>query len=237
MTALYVAFGDSMSIDLYPDAHAAQLGIDARWLGAASLLHGNNDAVWPEFAARDLRALWPELGFMNVAQDGAVGEDIRMQLGDVRGRDVQLATFTAGGNDLLVAYQFGGGTDRLAGLVQKAADRLAEALAIARRAMPDALFVFTTVYDPTDGTGMLPPYPERLPLEYLDQMNEHIAALVKNERRAVLADVHRHFLGHGLTVSGDDHWYLPGAPIEPGVRGASEIRRVWLEAISAGQSR
>jgi hypothetical protein len=231
MSPHYVAFGDSMSIDSYPDAQAGMLGIHARGLGAASMLYRNNDGVWPEFAGRDLSSRWPGLQFLNAAADGAVGEDIKLQLGGVRGLEVRLATFTAGGNDLLVAYQFGGGTDRLGELVRHATDRMAEAITIARRALPDALFVLTTVYNPTDGTGMLPPFPEKLPLEYLDEMNARIAAIARHDARAVLADVHRHFLGHGLTVTGDEHWYLPGAAIEPGMRGASEIRRVWWDAI------
>ncbi|HUF64807.1 MAG TPA: hypothetical protein VMM17_02410 [Gemmatimonadaceae bacterium] len=238
----YVAFGDSMSIDSYPDRQASQLGVRARGLGAASMLFRNNDQLWPEFTGSDLASRWSGLQFLNVSEDGAVGEDIKLQLRRVRDRDVRLATFTMGGNDLLVAYQFGGGTRRLAQLVEHAAERMAESLGIVRDALPDALFVLTTVYDPTDGTGWLAPFPEKLPLEFLDVMNAQFAALVKSDPRALLADVHRHFLGHGLTVTGDEHWYLPGAPIEPGLQGASEIRRVWWEAVStslpglAGQS-
>ena len=151
----------------------------------------------------------------------------------MRDLDVRLATFTMGGNDLLIAYQFGGGTRRLGQLVRHAVERMAEWLGIVRRELPDALLVLTTVYDPTDGTGWLAPIPDKLPLEFLDKMNSQIAALVKSDPRALLADVHRHFLGHGLSVSDDEHWYLPGAPIEPGLRGASEIRRAWWDVVAA----
>lgn len=223
-----------MSIDSYPDMQASQLGVRARGLGAASMLFRNNDQLWPKFTGSDLASRWSGLQFLNVSEDGAVGEDVKLQLRRVRDRDVRLATFTMGGNDLLVAYQFGGGTRRLAQLVQHAAERMAESLRVVRNALPDALFVLTTVYDPTDGTGWLAPLPEKLPLEFLDVMNAQIAALVKSDSRALLADVHRHFLGHGLTVTGNEHWYLPGAPIEPGLRGASEIRRVWWDALSEG---
>jgi hypothetical protein len=47
----------------------------------------------------------------------------------------------------------------------------------------------------------------------------------------VLADVHRHFLGHGVTAPEDQRWYWRRNLIEPNARGASEIRRVWWEAL------
>jgi hypothetical protein len=47
----------------------------------------------------------------------------------------------------------------------------------------------------------------------------------------ILADVHRHLLGHGMTAAEPDRWYWRRNPIEPGARGASEIRRVWWDLL------
>ena len=59
-----------------------------------------------------------------------------------------------------------------------------------------ATLMLTTVYDPTDGTGRLPGLDAygRLPLEHLDRFNDHVRNMAGATPRAVLADVHRHFL-------------------------------------------
>ena len=56
----------------------------------------------------------------------------------------------------------------------------------------------------------------------------HTASRTPN---ALLADVHRHFLGHGVTAPEPERWYWSPNPIEPSARGASEIRRVWWAAL------
>ena len=96
-----------------------------------------------------------------------------------------------------------------------------------------APLVLTTVYDPTDGTGRLPGLDAygRLPLEHLDRFNDHVRNIAGATPRAVLADVHRHFLGHGVTAPEPERWYWRRNLIEPSARGASEIRRVWWEAL------
>ena len=93
--------------------------------------------------------------------------------------------------------------------------------------------MLTTVYDPTDGTGRLPGLESagRLPLEYLDRFNRTVRDLAGASDGVLMADVHRHFLGHGMTAPERDRWYWQRNPIEPNARGASEIRRVWLETI------
>jgi hypothetical protein len=97
--------------------------------------------------------------------------------------------------------------------------------------------VLTTVYDPTDGTGMLPGLESYgcLPLEYLDRFNDHVEAIACSGERTELADVHRHFLSHGVTAPPAERWYWDRSMIEPNARGASEIRRVWLEALSGSK--
>jgi hypothetical protein len=96
----------------------------------------------------------------------------------------------------------------------------------------------TTVYDPTDGSGVLPGVSTAavpLPMELLDRFNAAVARLARDHPRALLADVHRHFLGHGLSAPPGECWYWEPSPIEPGARGASEIRRVWLDALDAAR--
>jgi hypothetical protein len=51
----------------------------------------------------------------------------------------------------------------------------------------------------------------------------------------LLAEVYGHFLGHGVTAPEADRWYWRRSLIEPNARGASEIRRVWMEALTAAE--
>jgi len=50
--------------------------------------------------------------------------------------------------------------------------------------------------------------------------------------RVLLADVHAHFNGHGVTAPESERWYWRRSLIEPNARGASEIRAVWLAALA-----
>jgi hypothetical protein len=100
-------------------------------------------------------------------------------------------------------------------------------------AFPSAVVILTTVYDPTDGTGRLPGVPETmgpLPMELLARFNDAVRAAAGHHRTR-LADVHDRFLGHGLSAPAPERWYWAPNPIEPGARGASEIRRAWLDAL------
>ena len=75
---LYVALGDSMSIDDYPGLdYSDRTGRPApAGLGAPSLLQHNVDAVWPEFARRDLASLAPGHRAVVLSQDGATTADV-----------------------------------------------------------------------------------------------------------------------------------------------------------------
>ena len=93
--------------------------------------------------------------------------------------------------------------------------------------------MLTTVYDPTDGTGRLPGLESlgKLPLEHLDRFNHGVREMARETEHTVLADVHRHFLGHGVSAPEAERWYWRRNMIEPNARGASEIRRVWVDAV------
>ena len=236
--SLYVALGDSMSTDHYPtcDVH----GLDAPPgrldpLGAAALLHSNIDSRWPEFRGHDLEALHPHTEFLNLAEDGAMIDDVATEELARLGHDSDdpgiLLTLTAGGNDLLDALASGRQLEREARRIER---RYGELVATVREELPEATLVLTTVYDPTDGTGRLPGLEsgKPLPLEYLDRFNDTVRALADEDGRILVADVHRHFLGHGVKAAEGERWYWRRNSIEPNARGASEIRRVWLAAVS-----
>jgi lysophospholipase L1-like esterase len=238
-SSFYVALGDSMSIDLYPrlDLEAqGRLSAMPAGVGAASLFHRNNDAFWPEFAGRDLVAVHPGIQRVDLCADGAtIGHTLDSQLPGVpyRARDAtRIVTVTAGGNDLLGALFEGRSALERAAL--RTVERYDELVARVTNAFPSATVVLTTVYDPTDGSGFLPGVSEmvgRLPLELLALFNDAVRAASARHPRARLADVHTTFFGHGLTAPPAERWYWPPNPIEPAARGASEIRRAWLEAL------
>ncbi len=232
----YVALGDSMSSDHYPTCDLRGLDLPPARLdpvGAAALLHRNADERWPEFVDQDLEHDSPGIGLTNLTEDGAMIDDVLTEELARLGHDSDdpriLVTLTAGGNDLLDALVAGRPLDRA---VERIERRYTELVATLREELPRAALLLTTVYDPTDGTGRLPGLESlgRLPLEYLDRFNRHVRGTVDRTPRTVLADVYRHFLGHGVAAPEAERWYWPRNLIEPNARGASEIRRVWWAA-------
>jgi lysophospholipase L1-like esterase len=234
--SFYVALGDSMSTDHYPTCDVRDLDLPPTRLdplGAAALLYRNDDTRWPEFRGKDL-AHQSGLQFMNLAEDGAMIEDVTTEELARLGRDSNdpgvLVTITAGGNDLLGALTSGWPLDKAVSQITRMYTDMVESV---REELPHATLLLTTVYDPTDGTGMLPGLERygRLPLEYLDHFNDHVRQTAPATPGAVLADVHRHFLRHGMTAPEENRWYWKRNPIEPNAQGASEIRRVWWDVL------
>jgi lysophospholipase L1-like esterase len=247
----YLALGDSISIDLYPalDYAGASDWVDSarlrRGLGAASLFHRNDDVVWPEFRGRDLASRYPGLTFRNghdlggptdgdsdnLTSDGATTDDVRAyQLPRVTPSDEPtLVTLTVGGNDMLaVLHRDPPPRNLVAGM----ASRLRRILRDIKARRPQSLVLVTNVYDPSDGTNQLGDG-RRLdePARWLADYNLQLRVAVAETEGARLADIHRHFLGHGLTAPPDERWYWRGLIVEPGARGASEVRRVWLACL------
>lgn len=225
-----------MSTDHYPTCDVRDLDLPpARLdpLGAAALLYRNDDARWPEFKARDLAGRSP-LEFLNLAEDGAMIDDVTTEELARLGRDSDdptiLLTLTAGGNDLLDALMAGRPLEKTVSRIARDYTALVESVC---EELPRATIVLTTVYDPTDGTGRLPGMEAYgvLPLRYLRQFNDHVRETARLTAGTVLADVHQHFLGHGVSAPEQEQWYWRRNLIEPNARGASEIRRVWWEAI------
>lgn len=248
----YVALGDSMSIDLYPalDAGATEVAVNLEWsasagsvapLGAASLLYRNDDERFPELAGEDLATREPGITFLNFSDDGATVPDVwaeqldRLEeaTADVRGAQV-LVTLTVGNNDLLHALMNRPGASLMKAKARDIADGAAALVARMAEIVPDARLLLTTVCDPTDGTGRAPGVLEddrTIPLEHLATFNDALRTLAARTPNAAIADAHAAFMGHGITAPEEERWYWRRSLIEPGLRGASELRRVWWEAI------
>jgi len=234
--ARYLALGDSISIDDYAGGPGR---------GAASLLHRNRDDEFPEFRGRDLVTGHPEAKLFLKAVDGAttravLEKQITRVPTDEGGRTVM--TLTIGGNDLLLTLQMRGtllGED-----ADGAIRRIDSIVASMRNRYKDGLLIVATIYDPTDGVGDLvnPGFPLLRELGLFQRVNDGIRAMADGER-VFVADVHRHFLGHGnhhADPSNPHHdpadpsgWFTD--TIEPNARGASEVRRLfWQVLVGAG---
>ena len=224
-----------MSIDLYPALDAGETDVAVALerdvhagaiapLGAASLLHRNDDMRWPG------------IGFANLASDGAtIGDVFGEQLPQLEESDApSLLTLTIGGNVLLSAFSTKPRISLLEAIARDVADAYEFLLDALHRARPNAHVVVATIYDPSDGTGHIPGVLEQagpLPLPVLSGLNDRIRTLASSTPRTALADVHAHFMGHGVTAPEDERWYWKRSLIEPNALGANEIRRLWRKAL------
>ena len=240
--AAYVALGDSMSMDVYP---AQELGPAASTaaVGAASLFHRNVDDLWPEFAGQDLVSRHDGIAIHDLTVDGATAGDVMARqlpalkrIPDIGDRP-SVVTLTAGGNDL-IHLLLTVARDQLDRAAAQVPGSIAQVVRAVRDALPQSLLLLTTTYDPTDGTGELPGLSEefgRLPVELLESCNEQVRTLAAATPGVVLADAHQHFLGHGVSAPRAERWYWSQSMIEPGLTGASELRRVWLASSEFGE--
>jgi lysophospholipase L1-like esterase len=243
----YIALGDSMSIDLYPalDAGETEVAVALEWnaragklapLGAASLLHRNADERHPEFTGNDLVSRYPEIGYLNAAEDGAtIGDVFGSQLPQTpESEDPTLLTLSIGGNDLLSAFANRSSAKLLRQVVKDVGEAYEFLVESLRRTRPNSTILVTTVYDPSDDTRRIPGVFDGegpLPLESLHDLNDRIRAMAATWPNIAVADVYRHFMGHGVTAPEPDRWYWKRSWIEPNAPGASEIRRLWLDAL------
>lgn len=73
--------------------------------------------------------------------------------------------------------------------------------------------------------------PLRREMEWLHSYNAEVKRIA-NAEGCVCVDIHEHFMGHGRREPNpSERWYWPENIIEPGARGASEVRRLWLRAL------
>jgi lysophospholipase L1-like esterase len=240
----YLALGDSMSIDYYPAQDNRELTGGRQKVGAASLLFRNDSELWPEFNGRDLSSMFPKIYFSEHATDGEtthglLDDSLLSQLDPFR-TSRNLVSLTIGGNDLLQAIWRStvSGEKPLSSEVNAISERFKQVIGTLEKHLSNSVFLLTSVYDPTDGTGIMPgdTTDRRLPIELLALFNNSIKQCASQRRNAIFCDVHKHFLGHGVSVS-ENMWYWPTSPIEPGARAASEIRRVWLDGLNKALSK
>ena len=241
----YVALGDSISIDYYPGLDAAGEAVGpVRGLGAAGLLYRNDDRRWPEFRGRDLATLCSGIVFRNrhelthpgpdptdnLATDGATTRHVlELQLPRVEpGEERTVVTLTVGGNDMLFRLQ-----DRSPprDLVRGMLAQLRQILAGIGERLSRSTILVGTVYDPSDGTNDLGSGQMDVQARWLADYNVGVRAAVEETPGAILADIHGAFLGHGLSAPAAERWYWSRLIVEPGLRGASEVRRLWLECL------
>jgi len=247
----YIALGDSMSIDLYPALDAGEIDVavalerDATAgrvaaLGAASLFYRNDEARWPEEIGNDLASRFPAMEYENYAMDGAtIGDVFGEQLPRLVSSEAPtLLTLTIGATDLFSAFV----NRPKSSLVGRIASDVAEAFDFVvdsvRRARPSSLLIVSTIYDPSDRTGRVRGAFEEsgsLQLRALDSLNESIRTMANGTPGVLLGEVYGHFLGHGVTAPEADRWYWRRSLLEPNARGASEIRRVWMEALTGAE--
>lgn len=240
-----------MSMDLYPaldageidvavalerDAHAGRVAA----LGAASLFFRNDEGRWPEEVGNDLVSRFPAIEYENFAMDGAtIGDVFGEQLPRLTpSEEPTLLTMTIGATDLFSAFANRPKrslVDRIAHDVAEALDFVVDSI---RRARPSSLLILSTIYDPSDRTARIRgEFDEAgtMQLRALDALNDSIRKLATGTPGVLLGEVYGHFLGHGVTAPEADRWYWRRSLLEPNARGASEIRRVWMEALTAAE--
>jgi hypothetical protein len=91
--ALFVALGDSTSIDDYAGGPGR---------GAVNLLHVNRDADFPDWAGRDQHS--DQLGIRMLARDGATSAVVLRDQVPLLPAQPALVTITMGGNDILSCF-------------------------------------------------------------------------------------------------------------------------------------
>jgi lysophospholipase L1-like esterase len=229
---VYVALGDSISIDEYAGGPGR---------GGASLLFRNRDEDFPHWRGRDLVSLDPGAQFALLATDGATTRTLAdVQLPRLARLPVRptLVTLTIGGNDLLSAY---GDTASARLVVAHVRTQVARALErLSTSLAPSGRVVVGTVYDPSDGTGDagrlgLPPWPDAVAV--IAELNEALRTVAQAGGAAV-AEIAQRFSGHGL-LAGDaarpdarpaerDLWLC--SVIEPNAWGAGGVREAFWAA-------
>ncbi|MCC5660136.1 SGNH/GDSL hydrolase family protein [Nostoc sp. XA010] len=177
------------------------------------LLVQNDDRLFPEFQGQDLKSRQPAR-LEHRARDGATVDGLLTQAQGLRVEGKAIALITIGGNDLLRGLI----RDSGAGIAT-----FANTLDTFVQELPIRPVLLGNVYDPTlgdDKRNFLGVEPA-IARQNLQRMNTVIQEIAN--RYGQFVDLHAHFL------KGDPSWFT--AMIEPSLRGASEVRRVFLPYI------
>ena len=188
-----------------------------RGVHPGELLVRNDDRLFAEFRGKDLSA-HGGARLEHQARDGATVGGLASQSRGLRVEGPGAAIVTIGGNDLLTGLivDTGPGVEAFAG-----------ALDAFLRELPIRPVFLGNVYDPSIGDDArnflgIDPTIARANHRRMNAVLAEIAA-----RHGALADLHAHFL------TGDHSWFT--STIESSLRGASEVRRVFLPLVLGAQ--
>ena len=117
-------------------------------------------------------------------------------------------------------------------LVAGMVTRLHRVLREIKKRLPSSLVLVSTVYDPSDGTNDIGTGRLDVAARWLADYNDAARRAVDAMPGMLLADLEQHFHGHGMTAPERERWYWRELIVEPNARGASEVRRVWLDCLS-----
>ena len=190
---------------------------NAEGVHPGQLLVQNDDALFPDFRGQHLQARHPGARLAHHALDGSTVDGLQRQADGVhKPRGPAVALLTVGGNDLLRG---------LAGDTGPGIARFERTLQAFVRRLPVRPLLVGTVYDPTfgDDSRNFLGVEARIARRNHDRVNAILAETAA--RHGALSDLHAHFL------RGDPSWFVH--TIEPSLRGASEVRRVFLPLVLA----
>ena len=243
---LYVNIGDSLAAGYNASGRNGSGGH-----GYARLMLDNHPD-YPAYDGQFLRALYPDVRFVDVSESGATSSDALSNLRSALSGDLPasvdgdvLVSLTCGGNDFnddVMTIILRTATDAAAARLQ-ANDREMFRLLRERYEDPAAghavVFLVTNVHDPTGGTGAIPAGfsdgfcatindPRLVPLRSvaianLGAYNDAIAA-VTAELGGFLVDNHGVFLDHGMNAPGAERW-LSDDCVHPTNEGHHQLRR------------
>ena len=177
------------------------------------LLVRNDDKLFPEFRGRDLRSRGPAR-LEHRARDGATVAGFPSQAKGINPGGEAVALLTIGGNDLLTGLV--GDSGPKANAFESSLDQFL-------RNLPIRPVLLGNVYDPTfgDDARNFLGIDARIARRNHRRVNDIIASLANRYGR--LVDLHAHFL------AGNPSWFT--RTIEPSLIGASEVRRLFLQAL------
>ncbi|MEI7728832.1 MAG: SGNH/GDSL hydrolase family protein [Verrucomicrobiota bacterium] len=204
-----------------------------------------------------LKRIYPNLISTNLSKSGSTSLQHERQQIPRLPRDAQrkaIIVITTGGNDLIHSYgkeppkegaMYGATLDQAKPWIQNFGVRLDKMVREINTHFPKGAEIYmATIYDPSDGTGVMrhTGLPEWLDgVKILAEYNKLILNLNKNHPNVRVVEMHQAFLGHGLHAR---HWwepyYDPADPFcwlasnieDPNDRGYDAIQRLMWNAIA-----